>query len=227
MATHSGILAWRVPMDRGAWWAASPLGRKDLDTTKWLTHTHTPLYLVAQSCPALCDPTDCLPPDSSVHGDSPAKDTGVGCHALLQGIFPNPVFLHCRWILYHLSHQRSPKVILLWPSSQAFWESFFQSLKTWGSCWFSIVEQISSSFHKGFRLSDNLLMFLWVQQYSPISTSDYINLSFKSWHSNPKCAPVIWFWVLISSSFFLLANLFVRNWNSDAIKITVLSKKIK
>ena len=22
MATHSSILAWRVPMDRGAWWAA-------------------------------------------------------------------------------------------------------------------------------------------------------------------------------------------------------------
>ena len=21
MATHSGILAWRIPMDRGAWWA--------------------------------------------------------------------------------------------------------------------------------------------------------------------------------------------------------------
>ena len=28
------------------------------------------------------------PPGSSVHGDSPGKNTGVGCHALLQGIFP-------------------------------------------------------------------------------------------------------------------------------------------
>ena len=43
---------------------------------------------VAQSCPTLCDPKDCSPPDSSVHGDSPGKNTGVGCHALLQGIFP-------------------------------------------------------------------------------------------------------------------------------------------
>ena len=41
-----------------------------------------------QSCPALSDPMDCGPPDSSVHGDSPGKNTGVGCHALLQGIFP-------------------------------------------------------------------------------------------------------------------------------------------
>jgi len=31
---------------------------------------------------------DCSPPGSSVHGDSPGKNTGVGCHALLQGIFP-------------------------------------------------------------------------------------------------------------------------------------------
>ena len=36
----------------------------------------------------LCDPMDCSPPGSSVHGDSPDKNTGVGYHALLQGIFP-------------------------------------------------------------------------------------------------------------------------------------------
>ena len=45
--------------------------------------------------------------------DSPGKNTGVGCHCLLQGIFPtqesNPSLLHCRQILYHLSHQGSPK----------------------------------------------------------------------------------------------------------------------
>ena len=38
-----------------------------------------------QSCPALCDSMDYSPPGSSVHGDSPGKDTVVGCHALLQG----------------------------------------------------------------------------------------------------------------------------------------------
>ena len=45
------------------------------------------LCLVAQSGPTLCDPMDCSPPGSSVHADSPGKDTGVGWHALLQGIF--------------------------------------------------------------------------------------------------------------------------------------------
>ena len=66
---------------------------------------------VIQSRPALCDPMDCSLPGSSVHGDSPGKNTVVGCHALFQGIFPtqgsNPG-LHCRRILYHLSYQGSP-----------------------------------------------------------------------------------------------------------------------
>ena len=60
----------------------------------------------------LCDPVDCSPPGSSVHGDSPGKNTGVGCHTFLQGIFQtqgsNPGLLYCRHILYHLSHQGSP-----------------------------------------------------------------------------------------------------------------------
>ena len=43
---------------------------------------------VAQLCPTLCDPMDCSPPGSSVHGDSPGKNTGVGFHALFQEIFP-------------------------------------------------------------------------------------------------------------------------------------------
>ena len=37
---------------------------------------------------ALCDPMDCSLSASSVHGDSPGKNTGVGRHFLLQGIFP-------------------------------------------------------------------------------------------------------------------------------------------
>ena len=47
--------------------------------------------------------------------DSPRKKTRVSCHALLQGIFPNqgwnPGLPHCRQILYHLSHQGSPRIL--------------------------------------------------------------------------------------------------------------------
>ena len=67
------------------------------------------VFLVTQSCLALCNPVDCSLPRSSVHGDSPVKNTEMGCHALLQGIFPNqgsnPGLLNCRQIAYHLSHQ--------------------------------------------------------------------------------------------------------------------------
>ena len=54
------------------------------------------------------------PPGSSVHADSPRENTGVDCHALFQGTFPtqgsNPGLLHCRQILYCLSHQGSPRM---------------------------------------------------------------------------------------------------------------------
>ena len=47
MATHSSILTWRSPMDRGAWQATySPWGRKELDTTERLstnTYSYDPL----------------------------------------------------------------------------------------------------------------------------------------------------------------------------------------
>ena len=65
--------------------------------------------LVSQSCPTLCDPMDCRPPGSSVPGDFPGKNTGVGCHGLLQGFFPtqgsNPGLPHCRRVLYQLNHK--------------------------------------------------------------------------------------------------------------------------
>ena len=67
--------------------------------------------LVAQSRLTPCDPMDCSPPGSSVHGILQAriKNTGVGCHFLLQEIFStqrlNPGLPHCREMFYHLSHQ--------------------------------------------------------------------------------------------------------------------------
>ena len=69
---------------------------------KWMTVKLT----VAQSCPTLCDHMDCSP------WNSPGQYTGVGSHSLLQGVFPthgsNPGLLHCRWIIYQLSHKGSP-----------------------------------------------------------------------------------------------------------------------
>ena len=66
---------------------------------------------VIQSCLTLCNHMDCSPPGSSDPWDFPGKSTGVGCHFLLQGIFPTqgsyPNLLHFRQTLYCLSHQGS------------------------------------------------------------------------------------------------------------------------
>jgi len=61
---------------------------------------------VAESCPTLCNPMDC----SLVGKNSPGKNTGVGCHFLLQGIFLtqglNLGLPHWRQTLYPLSHHK-------------------------------------------------------------------------------------------------------------------------
>ena len=60
----------------------------------------------------LCNPMDCSPPGSYVHGDPPDKNIGVGCHALLQGIFPtqgsNMDLLHCRWFFTIWATREAP-----------------------------------------------------------------------------------------------------------------------
>ena len=70
------------------------------------------VLVAAQSCLILCDPIDCSLPGFSVHGDSPGKNTGVGSHSLLQGIFQaqglNPGLLHRQADFFScLSHQGS------------------------------------------------------------------------------------------------------------------------
>ena len=94
---------------QGSLAGCSPWGLKESDMTEQLNNSNAyykvVLCFVTHSCPTLCNPMDCSPPGSSVHGDSPGKNAGVGCHALLQGIFPtqgsNPGLLHCRHILSH------------------------------------------------------------------------------------------------------------------------------
>ena len=86
--------------------------KKGLRTNLWTVWSEA-----AQSCPILCDPMDYSLPGSSIHGIFPGKNTGVGCHFLLQEIFPtqglNLGLLCCRQTLYRPSHQGSSSVIIL------------------------------------------------------------------------------------------------------------------
>ena len=95
MATHSNTLAWKIP------WTEEP-GRLQSMGLRTVGHDratslslftfimHIYVYATAaaakslQSCPTLCDPIDSSPTGSPVPGILQGKNTGVGCHFLLQ-----------------------------------------------------------------------------------------------------------------------------------------------
>ena len=93
MATHSSILTWRIPWTQEAGRLQSMGSQGVRQNWRDLAHTHTRTH-------------------THTYKNSPDKNTGVGSHSLLQGIFPtqrlNQDLLHCRPILYCLSHQGSP-----------------------------------------------------------------------------------------------------------------------
>ena len=73
------------------------------------------MCVCTQLCLTLCGPMNCSPSGSSVHGIFPGKNTAVGCHFLLQGIFPtqgsNPhllCLLHWQVDSLSLCHLGSP-----------------------------------------------------------------------------------------------------------------------
>ena len=77
------------------------------------------LYMVMVQLPShirLLQPHGLQPTRPFCPWDSPGKNTGMGCHFLLQGIFQtqesNPGLLHCRQILSQLSYKGSPIELL-------------------------------------------------------------------------------------------------------------------
>ena len=88
---------------------------------------------------SLCDPMECSPPGSSIHGDSPGKNTGVGCQALLQEIFP--------------THGSKPHLLCL----PALASGFFTTSTT-GEAWAQIVEQ--------WLMSEQMLNLTWFNSSS-------------------------------------------------------------
>ena len=91
MATHSNILAWKIP------WTEERGGLQSEVTKSW-----------TQLSPGNIKNLDKYSGTASING----RDSVVGSHSLLQGILltqeSNSGLLQCRQILYHLSHQGSP-----------------------------------------------------------------------------------------------------------------------
>ena len=103
--TRDQTLIW-ISCIAGRIFTTEPLGKSWL-TLLCILRKHAKSL---QSCPTLCNPN---PPGSSVHGIFSDKNIGVGCHALLQGIFPTQVL--------------NPPLII----SPALAGGFFTSSATW------------------------------------------------------------------------------------------------
>ena len=72
------------------------------------------LYVFPQSCLTLCEPVECSLPGSSVHGIFWARNTGMDCHFLLQGIFLTQGSNPC---LLSLLHWKADSKLLVLPGT--------------------------------------------------------------------------------------------------------------
>ena len=129
---------------------------------------------VAQSCPTLCDPMDCVAYRLLLPWDFPSKKTGVGCHFLLQEIFPtqglNTGPLHCRQTLYHLSHQGCP----MWYICASY------IYKEW-SIWYRHIPFIYMYIKEMIRFKDILVSFLSLSFLSLLCASALSNKNYVSY----------------------------------------------
>ena len=107
-----------------------------------------------QLCLTLCDPTDCSPPGSSIHGLLQGKYTGVGCHFLLQRIFPieglSPRLLH-------LLHWQADSLPLVPPG------------KPWPFTWYTVIPRVQPASLWCQDVADNFHIFQvgnWKRRWS-------------------------------------------------------------
>ena len=128
-------------------------------------------YRCAQLCLTFFNPMNCSLPGSSVHEDFPAKNTGVGCHALLQGIFPtqgsNPGLPYCGQILYQLSYKGSP--CIGWRSELSKGKTLSQCV-TWGQSSL-ILLLLKTCKHHLHWLSNTFLHFLQPLKFGQLEAS--------------------------------------------------------
>ena len=123
--------------------------------------------------------------------NSPGKNTGVGSHSLLQGIFPtqglNSGVPHCRWILYPLSHQGSPRILewVAYPfSSRSSWPTnqtgvsciageFFTSWAT-RDCHFPLQRIFLTQWSNPHLHIGRSILYSWATRQALIGYSAYI-----------------------------------------------------
>ena len=118
-ATHSNSLAWRLSTGSqrvGHHWATFTCTRTSLECSRMLTSSICWGFSSVSVSRSVA--SDSFRPHGLYNPrNSPGETIGVGSLSLLQGIFPtqgsNPGLLHCRRILYQLSHKGSPIYICI------------------------------------------------------------------------------------------------------------------
>ena len=114
MAAHSSVLAWRIPgTEQPSGLPSMGLHRVGHDWSDLAAAVpFLRLYTEVKWSESRSVMSDSVRPHGLYPRNSPGQNTGVGSLSLLQGIFPtqrsNPVLLHCRRILYQLSHKGTP-----------------------------------------------------------------------------------------------------------------------
>ena len=93
--------------------------------------------------------------------NSPGQNTGVGSLSLLQGILPTqgstPGLLHCRWILYQLSHKGSPRILE--------WVAYpFSRGSSWPRNWTG-VSCIVGRFFTNWAIRESIIGYWWCAKY--------------------------------------------------------------
>ena len=133
------------------------------------------LFFLGGPCESCSVVSDSLRP----HGlyspwNSPSQNTGVGSLSLLQGIFPiqgsNPRLLHCRQILYQLSHHGIPK-LQLFPWGPWVYAKFCSASQYYTCCsWNQLTSGKISS-----PLWPCLQSGIWAQQFLTALDSSHLS----------------------------------------------------
>ena len=121
-------------------------------------------------------PHGCSLPGSSVHSDSPDKNTGVGGHALLQGIFPTqgskPGLPHCRQILYQLGENHFSVYIYPLPLAPPIPLVQHRAV-SWAPCAISSFPLATCVIHGNVDMSMLLCQYLLPSPSPPVPTNPF------------------------------------------------------